>query len=156
MKHSWVDMQYHDPVTGARYVPHIIETALWVGRAMFVAMADAYDEEKYTDGNWEEATRTVLRFHKNLAPIKFAILPLIKKDEQQVKIATDIFKKLSADHMCEYDDGWAIGKRYRRQDEIGTPYCITVDHQTIEDGTVTLRDRDTMAQKRVKIEEIVY
>ena len=156
MKHSGIDMQYHDPISGKRYVPHIIETALWVGRAMFVAMIDAYEEEKYLDWNEKEATRTVLRFHKDLAPIKFAILPLIKKDENQVKIAKDIFAKLSENYMCEYDTGWAIGKRYRRQDEIGTPYCITVDHQSVEDGTVTVRDRDSMDQKRVKIEDIQF
>jgi len=117
-------------------------------------MLDAYDEEKYTDGKWNEATRTVAKFHKNIAPIKYAILPLIKKDEEQVKIANDIFAKLSKKYMCEYDEAGAIGKRYRRQDEIGTPFCITVDHQSCEDGTVTIRDRDTMEQKRIKIEEL--
>lgn len=156
MKHSGVDMQYHDPITGQRYVPNIIETALWVGRAMFVAMADAYEEEEYKDGNWETASRTVLRFHKNMAPVKFAILPLVKKDEDQVRIAQEIYAKLSDQYMCEYDDGGAIGKRYRRQDEIGTPYCITVDHQSIEDGTVTVRERDSMEQKRVSIDEIEF
>jgi len=156
MKHSGIDMQYHDPITGQRYIPHIIETALGVGRAMFVAMADAYEEETYSDGNGEDASRTVLHFHKDVAPIKFSILPLIKKDDAQVEIAKNIYKKLSESYMCEYDDGGAIGKRYRRQDEIGTPYCITVDHQSVEDGTVTVRDRDSMVQKRVHIDAIQY
>lgn len=117
-------------------------------------MIDAYDEEEYTNQKGEKETRTVARFHKNIAPVKFAILPLIKKDEKQVQIAEELFKKLSKEYKCEYDDNGAIGKRYRRQDEIGTPYCITIDHQTLEDGTVTIRDRDTMEQKRIKIEEI--
>ncbi len=86
--------------------------------------------------------------------MKFAILPLIKKDEKQVAFAEELFRKLSKNYSCEYDDGGAIGKRYRRQDEIGTPYCLTIDHQTLEDGTVTLRDRDSMEQTRVNAEEI--
>ncbi len=154
IQHSGKDMQYSDPQSGKRYVPHCVEPSWGLTRAILTAMIDAYDEEKYTDQNWNEQTRTVARFHKNIAPIKFAILPLIKKDEQQVKIAKETFSKLAEDFMCEYDDAWAIGKRYRRQDEIGTPYCITVDQQSSEDWTVTLRDRDTMEQKRVKIEEL--
>ena len=153
-EHSGKDMQYHDPMTGKRYVPYVIELSMWLSRTIATAMIDAYEEEEYTDGNGKTQTRVVARFHKNIAPIKFAILPLIKKDAKQVQIARDIFDKLSDQYMCEYDDGWAIGKRYRRQDEIGTPYCITVDHQTLEDGTVTLRDRDTMGQARIQINDI--
>ncbi len=162
-KHSGADLQYHDPVSGKRYIPNIVETALGLGRAMFVAMADAYEEEEYTDSNDRAATRTVVRFHPNIAPIKFAILPLIKKDVKQVEIADKLFQKLSSDYMCEYDEQWAIGKRYRRQDEIWTPYCITIDQQSvaeleswtdINDVTVTLRDRDSMEQKRVKFGEV--
>jgi len=156
MKYSWVDMQYHDPYTGKRYIPQIIETALWLWRAMFTAMVDSYDEEKYTDGNGAEASRVVVRFHKNIAPIKFAVIPLVKKDEKMVQMAHDIYKKLSKDHMCEFDDSGNIGKSYRRQDEIGTPYCITVDHQSLEDGTVTIRERDSMKQKRIKSEDITF
>jgi glycyl-tRNA synthetase len=122
-------------------------------------MLDAYDEEQYEDGNGKTQTRTVARFHPNIAPVKFAILPLIKKSEDQVKFAEELFAKLAKKYVCEYDDGGAIGKRYRRQDEIGTPYCLTIDHDTVDAEsenyqTVTMRDRDTMAQKRVKIEEI--
>ncbi len=154
VEHSGKDMQYSDPSTGKRYIPHVVEPSWGLTRAVLTAMIDAYDEEKYTDGNGNEASRTVAKFHKNIAPIKYAILPLIKKDEKQVEIANDIFSKISKKYMCEYDDGWAIGKRYRRQDEIWTPFCVTVDQQSCEDGTVTLRDRDTMEQKRVEIEEL--
>jgi glycyl-tRNA synthetase len=154
MEHSGKDLQYNDPYTGKRYVPHVVEPSRGLTRAILTAMIDAYDEEKYTDGNGEEQTRTVARFHKNIAPIKFAVMPLVKKDEKMVQIARDIFKKLSQDYMCEFDDSGSIGKSYRRQDEIGTPYCITVDHQSIEDGTVTIRERDSMKQERIKIEDI--
>lgn len=153
-KHSGKDLQYHDPYTGKRYVPHVIEPSRGLTRAILTAMIDAYDEEKYTDGNGAEQTRTVARFHKNVAPVKFAIIPLVKKDEKMVALAKDIFKKLSKDYMCEYDDSGNIGKSYRRQDEIWTPYCITIDHQSLEDGTVTVRERDSMKQERVQWEKI--
>lgn len=154
MQHSGKDMQYNDPYTGKRYVPHCIEPSRWLTRAILTALIDAYDEEKYTDGNWAEQTRIVARFHKNVAPIKFAIIPLLKKDEKIVGFAENLYKKLSKQYMCEFDDSGNIGKCYRRQDEIGTPYCITIDHQTLEDGTVTLRTRDDMKQIRIKPEEI--
>ena len=153
-KFSGKNMQYTDPYTGERYIPHVIEPSFGLSRAVLAVMFDAYDEEKYIDGNGKEQTRVVARFHPDIAPIRYAILPLIKKDQKQVEIAKDLFAHLSKKWMCEYDDGGAIGKRYRRQDEIGTPYCITIDHQSVEDGTVTLRDRDTMEQKRVKLEEL--
>jgi len=156
MEHSGKDMQYNDPYTGKRYVPHVIEPSRGLTRAILTAMIDAYDEEIYTDGNGNEASRVVARFHKNIAPIKFAIMPLVKKDEKMVAIARDIYKKLSKKYMCEFDDSGNIGKSYRRQDEIGTPYCITVDHQSIEDGTVTIRERDSMKQERVKPEDIIF
>lgn len=154
MDHSGKDMQYNDPYTGKRYIPHCVEPSRWLTRAILTALIDAYDEEKYTDGNGNEQTRIVARFHKNVAPVKFAIIPLVKKDEKIVNFATDLYKKLGKQYMCEYDDSGNVGKCYRRQDEIGTPYCITVDYQTIEDGTVTIRDRDTMEQKRIQPEEI--
>lgn len=154
VKHSGKDLQYSDPQTWKRYIPHVVEPSRGLTRAVLTAMIDSYSEEKYIDGKWNEATRTVAKFHKNIAPIKYAILPLIKKDEKQVEIANDIFAKLSKKYMCEYDEAGAIGKRYRRQDEVWTPFCVTVDHQSCKDGTVTLRDRDTMEQKRVKIEEL--
>ena len=148
---SGKDMQYSDPFTGERYIPRCIEASFGLGRQVMVTMLEFYDEE--TLENWE--SRVVVRFPKQLAPIKFAVLPLVKKDDNQTAMAEKIFKHLSKEYKCEYDDGWAIGKRYRRQDEIGTPYCITVDHQSIEDGTVTIRERDSMKQERVKWEYII-
>lgn len=155
MKHSGKDLQYNDPYTGKRYVPHCVEPSWGLTRAILTALIDAYTEEKYTDGNGAEQTRIVARFHKNIAPVKFAIIPLLKKDAAMVEFAENLYKKLSKTYMCEFDDSGNIGKCYRRQDEIGTPYCITIDHQTMEDGTVTIRDRDSMEQKRIKTEDIV-
>lgn len=154
IQHSGKDLQYSDPYTGKRYVPHCIEPSRGLTRAILTTMLDGYDEEKYIDGNGAEQTRVVVRFHKNVAPIKFAIMPLVKKDEKMVGMARDIYKRLAKQYMCEFDDSGNIGKSYRRQDEIGTPYCITVDHQSLEDGTVTLRDRDTMKQERIKADDI--
>lgn len=154
MEFSGKDMQYMDPYTGKRYIPHVIEPSFGLSRTVLATMMDAYDEETVTNSNGESETRVVARFHKDIAPIKFAVLPLIKKDEKQVALAEQIFRKLSKNYMVEYDDGGAIGKRYRRQDEIGTPYCITIDHQSIEDGTVTVRERDSMQQERIKREDI--
>ncbi len=153
-EHSGVNMQYTDPKTGQRYIPYVIEPSFGLTRAILTAMIDAYDEEKYTDPQWREQTRVVARFHPNVAPIKFAILPLMEKKTEIMEMAQEIFEKLSDKYMCEFDSRWNIGKRYRRQDEIGTPYCITVDYDSLEDGTVTIRDRDTMEQKRIKVEEI--
>jgi len=156
MEHSGKDLQYNDPQTGKRYVPHVVEPSRWLTRAILTVLIDAYDEEEYTNGKWEKETRTVVRFHKNTAPVKFAIIPLVKKDEKMVALAKEIYDKLSQDYMCEFDDSGNIGKCYRRQDEIGTPYCITVDNVSLEDGTVTVRDRDTMQQERLKIEQITF
>lgn len=148
---SGKDMQYSDPYTWKRYIPRCIEASFGLGRQVMVVMLEFYDEEEL---EWWDS-RVVVRFPKKLAPVKFAILPLVKKDEKQVEIARKIFKDLTKQFACEYDDNWAIGKRYRRQDEIWTPFCITVDQQSCEDGeTVTIRDRDTMEQKRIKISEI--
>ncbi len=154
-EHSWKDLQYNDPMTWKRFIPNVVELSMGLSRTVLTAMLDAYDEEQYKDWKWNEQTRVVSRFHKNIAPVKFAILPLIKKDEKQVEIAHTLFKQLAKYHVCEYDDGWAIGKRYRRQDEIWTPFCVTIDHQSVEDGTVTVRDRDSMDQKRVPLEEVL-
>lgn len=149
---SGKDMQYSDPFTGKRYIPRCVEASWWLGRSVMVTMLEFYDEENLENGE----SRVVVRFPKQLAPVKFAVLPLVKKDEKQVEIAEKIFKDLSKKFKCEYDDWGAIGKRYRRQDEIGTPFCITVDPQSVEDWTVTIRDRDSMQQKRVKIEELEW
>lgn len=150
-EHSQTSMQYTDPKTGQRYIPRCVETSMGVGRCMMASMLEFYDEEEVKEGD----TRVVVRFPKQLAPIKFAIFPLMEKDEAMSELAREIYRFLKKSYICEYD-GWGnIGKRYRRQDEIGTPYCITVDHQSLEDGTVTVRERDSMEQKRVKWEEIV-
>ncbi len=135
---------------GTRYVPHVIEPAAGVGRSLLAFLCDAYDEEELEGGD----VRTVLRLHPRLAPVKVAVLPLVKKDGQP-EIAREIQNALKPLMQTEYDEGGSVGKRYRRQDEIGTPWCITIDHQTLEDRTVTLRDRDTLAQERVAIDELV-
>ncbi|HMT01601.1 MAG TPA: glycine--tRNA ligase, partial [Candidatus Absconditabacterales bacterium] len=149
------DMQYHDPKTGLRYIPRCIEASTGLGRSLMVSLLEFYDEEELTNKNGEKETRVVVRFPFALAPVKYAILPLMEKDEAMVAKGREIFSALKKIHNCEFDLGGAIGKRYRRQDEIGTPYCITIDHQSLEDGTVTIRDRDTMEQKRVNRNEII-
>jgi glycyl-tRNA synthetase len=146
-KFSGVTLDYIDPKTGKKYIPHIIEASSGVGRLAFMFLTEGYTEEEV---NGED--RVVLKLDKRLAPIKVAIFPLLKNKPELVEKAKEIFNKLKADFMCEFDDNGNIGKRYRRQDEIGTPYCVTVDHETLEDDSVTIRDRDTMQQTRVRIE----
>lgn len=151
---SGKNMQYSDPHTGKRYVPHVIEPSFGLSRTVLTVVLDSYDEHVYIDGNGNEQTRILARFPFDIAPVKIAIFPLIKKDQDQVKIAKDLYADLSDSRVVEYDEGGAIGKRYRRQDEIGTPYCITVDQESVSEGTVTIRDRDSMEQVRVKIEDV--
>jgi glycyl-tRNA synthetase len=147
-KFSGEKLEYFDTGTGERYVPHVIEPAAGVGRTVLAALCDAYDEE---DVAGEQ--RTVLKLHPRLAPIKVAVLPLVRKDGQP-ELAQEAFELLRGQLQAEYDEGGSIGKRYRRQDEIGTPYCVTIDHQSLEDRTVTVRDRDTLEQDRVAIDEL--
>jgi glycyl-tRNA synthetase len=130
-----------------RYVPYVIEPALGVGRAFLTFMCDAYDEEVVA-----ERPRTVLRLHPRLAPVKAAVLPLVGKDAAMVEQARGLYTDLRRSLSAEYDDAAAIGKRYRRQDEIGTPWALTIDEQTLSDGTITLRDRDTLAQERIPLD----
>jgi glycyl-tRNA synthetase len=148
-------LEYFDQASGERYVPHVIEPAAGADRATLAFLVDAYDEEVVErEGAGEGERRTVLRLHPRLAPIKAAILPLVKKDGQP-ELAREIHRELRGRAglgMVEYDDGGAIGKRYRRQDEIGTPFCLTVDHQSLEDRTVTLRERDSLTQERLPID----
>jgi glycyl-tRNA synthetase len=132
-----------------RYVPHVIEPAIGVGRAFLTFMCDAYDEEVVSD-----RPRTVLHLHPRLAPVKVAVLPLIGKDTPMVERARPLYEDLRRSLSAEYDDSAAIGKRYRRQDEIGTPWALTIDEQTVADGTVTLRDRDTLEQERISIDGV--
>jgi glycyl-tRNA synthetase len=147
-KFSREKLEYVDSATGERYVPYVIEPAAGADRALLAFMVDAYDEEEV-----EGRQRTVLRLHPRLAPVKVAVLPLVSKDRQP-EIARDIYEDLRRRMPAEYDEGGSIGKRYRRQDEIGTPWGVTVDHQTLEDRTVTLRDRDSLEQTRIAIDEL--
>ena len=146
MKESGKDLSYIDPVTNEKYVPYVIEPSLGADRAFLAFLCNAYDEEEI-DGE----TRVVLHLHPALAPVKVAILPLQK---QLFEKADEIFKTLSKKYSCEFDLSGSIGKRYRRQDEIGTPFCVTVDFDSLEDNTVTVRDRDTMSQVRVRVDEL--
>jgi glycyl-tRNA synthetase len=154
-EYSGQDMTYNDIENQEKFIPWIIETSDGVGRATLMFLLDAYDEVSARSGEKDAKTETevVLRLHKSLAPIKIAILPLSKKEPLQ-KLALDVQKNLWGEYMTQYDETGSIGKRYRRQDEIGTPYCLTVDFDSLEDNSVTVRDRDTMAQERIKIEEL--
>jgi glycyl-tRNA synthetase len=145
-------MQYFDPLINKNYVPYVIETSAGADRLFFMLLCNAYREEQVGEGE-KVKTRTYLKFHPALAPVKAAILPLVKKDGLP-EIGKKIFDDLKYDFNIIYEDAQSIGKRYTRQDLIGTPFCIAVDHQTKEDGTVTIRQRDSMAQERVKIEEL--
>ncbi len=147
MEASKEDLTYLDLETNERYVPYCIEPAVGVDRIFLAMMCNAYEEEKVG----EDDTRTVLHLHPALAPYKVAVLPLSKKLSEK---AEEVYEKLSKDFMCDYDEAGSIGKRYRREDEIGTPYCVTIDFDTLEDNTVTIRDRDTMEQIRIKIDEL--
>ncbi|MGH2832451.1 MAG: glycine--tRNA ligase, partial [Solirubrobacteraceae bacterium] len=145
-------LEYFDPQTKERYIPHVIEPAAGADRATLAFLVDAYDEEVVQrEGEGEGETRTVLRLHPRLAPVKVAVLPLVKKDGQP-ELAREIHRELRSRVQAEYDDGGAIGRRYRRQDEIGTPYCVTIDHESLQERTVTLRDRDSLEQERLPIE----
>ncbi len=147
MEASKEDLTYLDLETNERYVPYCIEPAVGVDRIFLAMMCNAYEEEEVGEGE----TRTVLHLHPALAPYKVAVLPLSKKLSEK---AEEVFEKLSKDFMCDYDEAGSIGKRYRREDEIGTPYCVTIDFDTLKDNTVTIRDRDTMEQIRIKIDEL--
>lgn len=151
-EHSNKDMQYKDPYTGERYIPRCIEASRGLWRQVMVTLLEFYDEEEVKEGD----TRVVVRFPFALAPVKYAIFPLMEKDENMARIAQDIAQDLRKKWFnVEYDGSGNIGKRYRRQDEVGTPYCITIDHTTLEDGTVTIRERDSMEQHRVASSDII-
>jgi glycyl-tRNA synthetase len=147
-KHSGKDLSWKDQTTGESFVPHVVEPALGTDRAILTFLADAYSEDD-VDGN----VRTVLKLHPKLAPIKVAVFPLLRKDGHPEK-ATEVYRMLKTSFPSNYDDSGNIGRRYRRQDEAGTPFCVTIDHQTLEDDTVTLRYRDSLEQRRLKITEI--
>jgi glycyl-tRNA synthetase len=148
IEHSGRALDYFDPETNERYVPYVIEPSLGADRVALAFLCEAYDEEEIAEGD----VRTVMHLHPALAPFKACILPLSKKLSEQ---AGEVYQTLSKKFMVDYDDTGSIGKRYRRQDEIGTPFCITFDFESIEDGCVTIRDRDTMKQERIAIAKLV-
>ena len=148
-KFSGKSIKYFDPQTNESYTPYVIETSIGVDRMFLSILCHAFCEEKLENGE----TRTVLRLPAALAPVKCAVMPLVKKDGLPEK-AREIIDQLKFHFNCQYDEKDSIGKRYRRQDAIGTPYCVTVDHDTLNDGCVTLRHRDTMEQERVAISEL--
>ncbi|MBN2713526.1 MAG: glycine--tRNA ligase, partial [Planctomycetes bacterium] len=149
------DLSYFETETKNRYIPYVIEPAAGADRAALAFLCDAYDEEILTNAKGEEEVRVVLRFHPKVAPIKAAIFPLVKKDGMPEKAKEIMNTMLDEGINCFYDQAGAIGRRYRRMDEVGTPYCITVDGDTLNDECVTIRDRDTMEQKRIAIKEVV-
>ncbi len=146
-EYSGKSMVYTDPFTNESYIPTVVEHTIGADRFNLVVLCDAYEEQQLENGE----TRTVMHFHPFLAPYKVAILPLQKNLGEKAK---EIYKQLAGDFMCDYDESGSIGKRYRRQDEIGTPFCVTIDFETLENNTVTVRDRDTMQQIRLNINEL--
>ena len=146
-QYSGEDFTYLDQETGEKFVPYCVEPSLGCDRVTLAFLCDAYEEQEIAEGD----VRTVLHLHPALAPYKVAVLPLSKKLSEK---AEEVYAKLSKNFMCDYDEAGSIGKRYRREDEIGTPYCVTIDFDTLEDECVTIRDRDTMEQVRVKIDEL--
>jgi glycyl-tRNA synthetase len=142
-------LEYNDSGTGERYVPHVIEPAAGATRTAMAFLMDAYDEEEV---NGE--VRNVLKLDHRLSPYKVAVLPLSKKDEL-IEPSKEVLNLVQPHWMCDYDQTQAIGRRYRRQDEIGTPYCVTIDFETLEDKAVTVRERDSMDQDRVPVNELV-
>lgn len=146
-EHSKVDMSYLDPYTHEKYIPYVVEPSVGVERLLLMFLTDSYKEETLENGD----VRKVMKLHPALAPVKAAILPLSKKLNED---ALEVFRNLRKSFNVEFDDGGSIGKRYRRQDEIGTPYCITFDFDSLEDKQVTVRDRDTMEQTRMNISDL--
>ncbi len=145
---SGKSMMYMDPITNEKYIPNVIEYSIGADRLMLAILCEAYHEETLEDGE----TRVVMKFHPAISAYKLAVLPLMKKNHSEK--ALELYHKLSKEFMCDYDESGSIGKRYRRHDEIGTPFCLTVDDETLNSGTVTIRDRDTMKQITLKIEEV--
>ena len=151
---SGKDLSYFDDVTRERYVPHVIEPSAGADRAVLAFLCDAYHEDEVPDEDGKPRSRTVMKLHPRLAPVKAAILPLVKKDGMP-EVAIDLYRRLKRHMACQYDEKGSVGRRYARQDEAGTPWCLTVDGQTLSDQTVTLRDRDSLVQERVPLAEVV-
>jgi glycyl-tRNA synthetase len=157
-KYSKEDLSYFDEEKKERYFPYIIETSVGVERSLFAFLCDAYTEIKGGRTKTTKATKEVevlLKISKKLAPIKVAVFPLVKNKPQIVKLAQEVYKLVKPHFVCQYDEVGSIGRRYRRADEIGVPYALTIDFESIKNQDLTIRDRDTMEQKRVKIEEVV-
>jgi glycyl-tRNA synthetase len=150
MKFSGTDLSYVDPQSGEKYIPWILETSVGMGRLFLAVVSDAYTVETIEG----DEARVVLKLKPELAPVKCAVFPLLKNKPELVGKAREIYEMLSRRMVCEWDDNGNVGKRYRRQDEIGTPFCVTVDFETLEDNAVTVRDRDTMKQERVPVSEL--
>ena len=151
---SGQDLTYFDPETESRYVPYVIEPAAGVDRATLAFLLDAYTVDEAQSAKGEMEKRTLLRLHKDLAPRKVAVLPL-SRNERLVPEARRVFDLVKTQWMSDYDDAGAIGRRYRRQDEVGTPFCVTVDFDSLDDHAVTIRDRDSMQQDRIPIDGLV-
>jgi glycyl-tRNA synthetase len=149
IEHSGADLHFTDD-EGNKFVPHCIEPSFGLTRTLLAVLSEAYDEETLEGGD----VRTVLHFNPALAPIKVAVFPLLKNRPELIEKAKEVYRELKGKWMCEFDDNGNVGKRYRRQDEIGTPYCVTIDFDTLEKGVVTVRDRDTMQQEKVAIDEL--
>ncbi len=147
-------MQYFDPDLNESYVPYVIETSIGLDRMFLALMSTALQEETVPDAEGKDSTRTVLKLPPALAPVKCAVLPLLKNREELTAKAREVYDKLKFSFLCQYDEKDAIGRRYRRQDAIGTPYCVTIDFDTLEDNTVTIRERDSLEQIRVPIDEV--
>jgi glycyl-tRNA synthetase len=153
-KGSGKDLSYRDALTHERYVPHVIEPSAGADRGTLAFLCEAYYEDKAPDEKGEMQTRTVMKFHPRIAPIKVAVFPLVKKDGMP-EVAQRIYRALKPHMTAFYDEKGAVGRRYRRQDEAGTPYCLTIDGQSLTDGTVTVRDRDSLKQERIHESELV-
>lgn len=147
-------LQYFDPSINESYVPYVVETSIGCDRMFLAQVTNSLVEETVPDADGNESIRTVMKLNPAIAPVKVAVLPLLKNKEELTKAASDVFDKLKTSFNCQYDEKDAIGRRYRRQDAIGTPYCVTIDFDTLEDGTVTIRDRDSLKQERVNIDDL--
>jgi len=147
-------LQYFDPELNESYVPYVVETSVGADRTFLAMLSQSLVEENVPDAEGNESTRVVMKLHPTLAPVKVAVLPLLKNKEELTNAARDVFHTLKASFQCQYDEKDAIGRRYRRQDAIGTPFCVTIDFETLDNQTVTIRERDTLAQQRVHISQV--
>ncbi|KXK37681.1 MAG: glycyl-tRNA synthetase [Bacteroidetes bacterium OLB9] len=147
-------IQYFDPELNESYVPYVVETSIGCDRMFLAMISNALQEENVPDADGQDSVRTVMKLHPAIAPVKVAVLPLLKNKEELTSAATALYDQLKVHFNCQYDEKDAIGRRYRRQDAIGTPYCITIDFETLENNTVTVRDRDSLEQVRLKIDEV--